>query len=68
MNQNENTEKTSEREKTHIYRDMLLNLTLNELYDRIHRENVLEIELFNYAVRLNREMVAQWKEESGWTA
>ena len=66
-NKNTNTEKTSERERTHFYRDLLLNLTLNELYDRIHHENSLEIELFDYAVKLNSQMVAQWKEESGWT-
>ena len=67
-NKNTNTEKTSERERTHFYRDLLLNLTLNELYDRIHQENTLEIKLFDYAVKLNSEMVAQWKDESGWTA
>ena len=63
---NTKTKKSSEREKTHFYRDLLLNLTLNELYGRIHEENALEIALFQYAVKRNREMVEQWKEETGW--
>ncbi|KAL3786182.1 hypothetical protein HJC23_001258 [Cyclotella cryptica] len=62
---NTNTPKSSEREKTHFYRDLLMNLTLDELSLRIHQENELEIELFEYAVELNRMMVERWKEESG---
>jgi hypothetical protein len=63
---NTKTRKSSEREKTHFYRDLLRNLTLDELSLRIHEENALEIELFEYAVELNRQMVERWKEESGW--
>lgn len=62
---NTKTKKTSDREKTHFYRDLLLNLTLDGLYDRIHEENALEIELFNYAVDLNMQMVEQWRHEKG---
>lgn len=61
---NTNTKKSSEREKTHFYRDLLLNLTLDGLYERIHKENALELEFFDYAVDLNRQMIEQWKEES----
>jgi hypothetical protein len=63
---NTKTKKTNERERTHFYRDLLMNLTLTQLYDRIHEENSLEIELFDHAVKLNQEMTRQWKEESGW--
>lgn len=58
--------KSSEREKTHFYQDLLRNLTLEGLSWQIHEENELEIELFEYAVELNRKKVERWKEESGW--
>jgi hypothetical protein len=63
---NTKTKKTNEREKTHFYRDLLLKLTLTQLYDQIHEENILEIELFDHAVELNQQLTRQWKEESGW--
>lgn len=63
---NTKTRKRSEREKTHFYRDLLRNLTLEGLSLRIHEENELEIALFEHAVELNRKMVDRWKNESGW--
>ena len=63
---NTNTKKINNREKTHFYRDLLMNLTLDELYERLHKENDLEIQLFEYAVKLNQEMIKYWKTESGW--
>lgn len=64
--ENTRAKKITERDKTHLYRDLLLNLTSRELSERIHEENKLEIELFEYAVERNRKMVDQWKKESGW--
>ena len=63
---NINTKKDSMREKTHYYRDLMYNLTFNRrLVQRLLDENALEIELYEYAVELNRRMVESWKREVG---
>lgn len=63
---NINTKKDSTREKTHYYRDLMYNLTFNRrLVQRLLDENALEIELYEYAVELNRRMVESWKREVG---
>eukprot|EP00804_Cyclotella_cryptica_P009965 CCRYP_015408-RA/>CCRYP_015408-RA protein AED:0.22 eAED:0.15 QI:0/0/0/1/0/0.5/2/0/502 len=54
------------REKTRFYRDLLERLA-GEVNDLLHEENQLEIELFEYAVKLNEMRTEQWKKEVHWT-
>lgn len=56
--------KSDNREKTHFYRDLLLNLGLNDVYNSLLEENKLEIELFDHAVKINSVMLEQWKKEA----
>ena len=60
---NVNVEKRNSREKTHYYRDLMINLTHARLMDSLMEENKLEIELYEYAVRLNKLMTERWKKE-----
>jgi hypothetical protein len=62
---NYGVEKDGVREKTHFYRDLLERLA-GDVSDLLHEENVLEIELFQYAVELNRIRTEQWKREVNW--
>ncbi|KAL7517468.1 hypothetical protein ACHAWX_002388 [Stephanocyclus meneghinianus] len=62
---NYGVEKNGVREKTHFYRDLLERLA-KDVSDLLHEENALEIQLFEYAVELNRIWTEQWKREVGW--
>ena len=62
---NYGVEKHGVREKTHFYRDLLERLA-KDVSDLLHEENVLEIQLFEYAVELNQIWTEQWKREVGW--
>jgi hypothetical protein len=62
---NYGVEKDGVREKTHFYRDLLEKLA-GDVSDLLHEENVLEIELFEYAMELNRIRTEQWKREVNW--
>eukprot|EP00578_Thalassiosira_sp_NH16_P023186 CAMPEP_0181092186 /NCGR_PEP_ID=MMETSP1071-20121207/8792_1 /TAXON_ID=35127 /ORGANISM="Thalassiosira sp., Strain NH16" /LENGTH=346 /DNA_ID=CAMNT_0023174365 /DNA_START=777 /DNA_END=1817 /DNA_ORIENTATION=+ len=64
---NVNTVKQSKREKLHYYRDLISRLTSPELIDSMMEENELEIELYDYAVRLNKLMTDRWKGEINWS-
>mmetsp|Transcript_8961 Transcript_8961/g.16417 ORF Transcript_8961/g.16417 Transcript_8961/m.16417 type:complete len:921 (-) Transcript_8961:271-3033(-) len=57
-------EKSNKREKTHFYRDLLSNLRLDRLSDMLRKENLLEIELFKHAEKLNEIMIDQWEKET----
>jgi hypothetical protein len=58
--------KTNEREVTHFYRDLLTELNLKRLLDRLEEENKLEIEFFHRAVELHDRQMKEWKIETGW--
>ena len=61
-----NIKKRNDREKTHFYRDLLMHLDLDYLHGRLQRENNLEIQLYEYAVKLNQQMIKYWKDERRW--
>lgn len=61
---NTGVEKKGKREKTHFYQDLLLDLGLKYIHDRIHNENMLEMEFFDYAKELNANMIDEWKLEA----
>ena len=67
LNSNSGVVKSDEREKTHFYRDLLVNLKLKDVIRKLNEENQLEIEFFNYGVQLNQMMIDQWKMETGAT-
>jgi len=67
INSNSGVVKSDEREKTHFYRDLLVNLKLKDVIRKLYEENQLEIEFFNYGVQLNQMMIDQWKMETGAT-
>ena len=57
--------KEGNREKTHFYRDLLTKLGLfKSVSVLLLKENALEIELFEYAEKLNEAMIEQWKKET----
>ena len=64
MSHNTGVEKTSNREKTHFYRDLLVKLKLRSVYQALSEENKLENEFFRYAEKLNEMMINQWKGEN----
>ncbi len=51
-----------QRERSHFYRDLLANLT-TQVSDILHKQNELDIELFNHAVILNGMMLEKWRKE-----
>jgi len=61
---NAGVDKKSRREKTHFYRDLLSKLGLDELGDKLRKENALEIELFDVAARMNGAMLDRWEKEN----
>lgn len=64
---NNGVKKSSEREKTHFYRDLLMKLGLKRELLIFRHENKLEIEFFHHAEKLNENMINQWKRESSDT-
>ncbi len=58
--------KTSERELTHFYRDLLRKLNLNSVLELLESDNRLEIEFYNRAVDIYDRQMKTWKEETGW--
>ena len=64
---NVNMVKENSREKTHYYRDLMSKLTYPYLVDSFVEENSLEIELYDYAVKLNKLMTERWKREVQWS-
>ena len=58
--------KRNEREVTHFYRDLLTELNLKRLLDRLEEENKFEIEFFHRAVELHDRQMNEWKIETGW--
>ena len=64
---NVNMVKENNREKTHHYRDLISNLTYPYLVDSFVEENSLEIELYDYAVKLNKLMTERWKRKVQWS-
>ena len=58
--------KTTERELTHFYRDLLRKLNLNSVLELLESDNRLEIEFYNRAVDIYDRQMNTWKEETGW--
>ena len=59
--------KTSEREITHFYRDILSNMTMTQDVSRmLHDENRLEMDFYEHATKLNTMMIDEWKRETNW--
>ncbi|KAL7554878.1 hypothetical protein ACHAWF_018695 [Thalassiosira exigua] len=64
VNANHGGEKSTRREKTHFYRDMLSKLGLDKVSDVLHKDNEKEIEFFHHAEKLNEAMIERWKLEN----
>ena len=62
---NSRVEKSSKREKTHFYRELLSNLA-KSVSDLLHEENKWEILFFEEAVKLNALYTRQWEAETKW--
>jgi len=63
--QNAGVNKTSGREKTHFYRDLLYKLHRPTLA-MLEEENKLEIQLYEKAREINSKQLDQWRRETGY--
>jgi hypothetical protein len=62
---NSMVQKTTKHEKNSFYRDLLSKLSPVSL-DLLRKENKLEIEFFEQAIKVNERKTAEWKRETGW--
>ncbi|EJK72781.1 hypothetical protein THAOC_05651, partial [Thalassiosira oceanica] len=62
---NSGVKKTSDRERTHFYRDLLYKLHRPTL-EMLEEENKLEIQLYEKAREINSKQLNQWRRENGY--